>query len=149
MNYFFDSSAFIKLFHREKGTRTVIEIVKNADNKLWISQLAHVEYHSALMRRLRDGTIRRKDLDGAFAELDVGLSHFTTEPLTHGIINEAKRMILQWGEKYPIRSLDAIHLATFGYIAEDEWLFVSCDLHMCEIIKAAHWKCLNPLEQID
>ncbi|WML90397.1 PIN domain-containing protein [Thiothrix lacustris] len=55
MNLFFDTSALVKYFHPETGTAHVIELMENASNTIWVSDLARIEFISALYRKFRRG----------------------------------------------------------------------------------------------
>ena len=48
MKLFFDTSALIKLFHREIGTNFVVQIVNDTQNKVWISELTIIEFFNAI-----------------------------------------------------------------------------------------------------
>jgi predicted nucleic acid-binding protein len=50
VNLFFDTSALVKYFHPEAGTAHVIELMDNASNTLWVSDLARIEFINALYR---------------------------------------------------------------------------------------------------
>lgn len=53
MILFFDTSALIKFFHRENGTDTVVSLVTDPGNSVWVSELARLEFVCALPRRYR------------------------------------------------------------------------------------------------
>ena len=44
MVLFFDTSALVKFFHREKGTDVVVSIISNLKNEVWVSELARLEF---------------------------------------------------------------------------------------------------------
>ncbi len=54
MILFFDTSALVKVFHEEKGSEVVTSLIKAKDNEVWISELARIEFLSAIFRRVRD-----------------------------------------------------------------------------------------------
>jgi uncharacterized protein with PIN domain len=51
MNFFFDTSALVKFFHVEAGTELVTQIMEHSSSEIWISELARIEFISALYRR--------------------------------------------------------------------------------------------------
>ncbi len=51
MNIFFDTSALVKHFHEEEGTKSVTCLINNVQNNIYISELARLEFLSALNRR--------------------------------------------------------------------------------------------------
>jgi uncharacterized protein with PIN domain len=53
MILFFDTSALVKVFHEEKGSEVVTSLIKAKDNEVWISELARIEFLSAIFRRVR------------------------------------------------------------------------------------------------
>lgn len=53
MNLFFDTSALVKFFHTEEGTDKVTELINSEENEIWISEVAGLEFLSAILRRLR------------------------------------------------------------------------------------------------
>jgi len=69
MNLFFDTSALVKFFHEEKGSETVTNLILSKDNEIWISELARIEFLSAIFRRFRSKEVddeQRKRLWQAF-----------------------------------------------------------------------------------
>jgi len=48
MNIFVDTSALVKYFHEEEGTSVVTSLIDNSDNVIVVSELAHLEFISAL-----------------------------------------------------------------------------------------------------
>lgn len=70
MKLFFDTSALVKYFHNEKGSKQVIELIENIDNDIWVSDLARVEFVSALHRKSRNGEIQDVELEQALEGFD-------------------------------------------------------------------------------
>ena len=58
MRFFFDTSALVKFFYVESGTEIVTQIMEHTSSEIWISDLARLEFISALYRRFR-----KKSLD--------------------------------------------------------------------------------------
>ena len=52
-NYFFDTSALIKLYHHEEGTQSVERMFDQVICSIIISELATIEIYSGLARKLR------------------------------------------------------------------------------------------------
>ena len=53
-------------------------------------------------------------------------------------------MLQKFGKDYGLRTLDAIHIATFSLIAEKKWLFVCSDETVCMVVKELGYQFLNP-----
>ena len=56
-SFYCDTSALVKLYHREAGTERMEEIFRQEDKTLIISELAIVEFYSTLARKMRTGEI--------------------------------------------------------------------------------------------
>lgn len=57
MKFFFDTSALVKFFYVETGTEFVTQIMEHAASEIWISDLARLEFTSALYRRYRNKSL--------------------------------------------------------------------------------------------
>lgn len=57
MNYFFDSSALVKLYHPELGSPRIEAAFHEADRRIIISRLTGAELHSALSLKIRTGRL--------------------------------------------------------------------------------------------
>ena len=55
MNYFFDTSALAKIYHREDDSDIVISIFNSRDNEIFVSELSVIEYYSVVYRKFREG----------------------------------------------------------------------------------------------
>lgn len=54
MNFFFDTSARVKYFHEEEGTKLVTKRINSKDNEIWVLDLFRLEFIAALYRRFRN-----------------------------------------------------------------------------------------------
>ena len=105
MILYLDTSAFVKLIHREE----VSEEIRNAYARVEAvasSSLAKVEIHSALARLRREGTADEV-LGGwlaAFAQMWEGMARVDMDRASDGACALCLR--------HPLRTLDAIHLAS-------------------------------------
>ncbi len=78
MNLFLDTSALIKIYHKEKGTEEFAEYLSNATEVLVLttSDITKIELHSALLRRLRRGEIEHSHLSETFQLFDKDFTRF-------------------------------------------------------------------------
>ena len=90
MNLFFDTSALVKFFHEEKGSETVTNLILSKDNEIWISELARIEFLSAILRRFRSKEVDGEQLKEAMAGFEEQLPLFNVEPLGQAILKEAE-----------------------------------------------------------
>jgi predicted nucleic acid-binding protein len=127
---FVDTSALVKYYYPEKGAEVVENAILSAQ-KVYISQLARAEFASAIMKKVRMGTLDIGDRDliwNAFLDdlhadrmelLDFDESHF----------GRAAELIIRYGQQRGIRTLDALQLvAAFNvrdavFLVADRLLF--------------------------
>jgi uncharacterized protein with PIN domain len=145
MILFFDTSALVKFFHEEKGSETVTNLVLSKDNEIWISELARIEFLSAIFRRFRNREVDDEQLKEALMGFEEQLATFNVEPLGQAILREAEYLLKLYGKTRRVRALDALQLGTFNLISEKGWFFVAADDFLCEIVKEIGFETINPL----
>jgi predicted nucleic acid-binding protein len=107
--YFLDTSALVKRYIDETGSAWLRAIVDPALSPfLVISQLL-VEVHSALNRRLREGTMSQGDYTRTkHAFRGDCQNEYNLIPISEAIVDLSCGLL----ERHPLRASDAIHLAT-------------------------------------
>lgn len=146
MKLFFDTSALVKFFHEEDGSEKVTELMMSPGNEIWVSELARIEFLSALLRRFRNKEITEEKLDEAISGFNETIVSFNVEPLGHAIIREAESLLRKAGKTQGLRALDALHIGTFTLISGDDWVFVAADKTLYGVIQSLGFKAINPLE---
>jgi len=136
MNLFFDTSALVKYFHREDGSDRVESLIDDAANAVWISDLARIEALSAFHRRFRMGEIDASNLERAVSGFEQELARFNVQPLNGMVLTEAASLIKSYSKKYSRRTLDAIQLAVFVLLQDDNWHFVLADDGLYQVLMA-------------
>ncbi|MBI4746690.1 MAG: type II toxin-antitoxin system VapC family toxin [Deltaproteobacteria bacterium] len=147
MILFFDTSSLVKFFHNEEGTEAVTGLLNFQENEIWVSELARLEFVSALHRRFRNKEIDEKILNEAIEGFEVEIARFNMEPLSHVIVLEAENLLKRYGKEHGLRTLDALHLGCFSLISESYWLFVSTDENLCKVAEHIGAKVINPLRK--
>jgi len=147
MILFLDTSALVKIFHEEDGSEVVTSLIKGKDIEVWISELARLEFLSAIFRKVREGEISDKQLNETVLGFEAQLHFFNVEPLGQAILREAEILLKKYGKKRRLRSLDALQMGTFSLISERSWHFVAADDILCEIAKDMGFATLNPLQK--
>ncbi len=127
MNLFFDTSALVKYFHLEAGTAEVIELIDNPVHRIWVSDLARIEFISALYRKLRRGDIENVQLQETLSGFDLEWAQFNAQPLSEAVVIEADKLMRRLAQQYGLRALDALQLASFILLSEEDWAFVVAD----------------------
>ena len=149
MNFFFDTSALVKLFYVESGTEIVTQIIEHPSSEIWISDLARLEFLSALYRYYRNKSLDEIKLHTASTYFDKQLLSFNIEPLNRLVIDEAVLLLKKYGKEYGLRTLDALHLGTYSLISEKGWCFVTSDTTLADVAKLADFLLLNPQQAAD
>ncbi len=146
MNIFVDTSALVKYFHEEEGTPVVTSLLDTSDNVIVVSELAQLEFISALHRRYRFKELNKESLNKAIEAFNQEYSTFQVQPVSRLIMQEAKELMLKYGKENSLKTLDSIHLATFFLLKKEDWLFVASDNDLIKIAKVVGAKTLNPLD---
>ncbi len=149
MKFFFDTSALVKFFYVESGTEIVTQIMEHTASEIWISDLARLEFTSALYRRFRNKSLDEIRLHTATTYFDKQLISFNVEPLNQLVIDEAALFLKKFGKEYGLRTLDALHLGTYSLISEQGWCFVTSDTVLADVAKLAGFLALNPHQITD
>ena len=112
MNLFLDTSALIKRYSKEKGTKEMDAIFRDNSVNIWISQLSAVEIASALSKKVREGAIDDNSKHIAIAAFlkDYEKGRFKIIFIDKEIIRKATGTLIQKGSQIPLRTLDAIQL---------------------------------------
>jgi len=142
MDYFFDSSAIIKRYHRETGTEKVDEIVDGI-GEIYISSLALIETIATLRRKVKE----RKLTHNRFSKLKSAFLYdvekrYALIPIEDSLVVDA----LYLAEKYAMKSLDSLQLASALKIksVEEEIIFVSADLQLLKFAQKEGFEIFNP-----
>lgn len=112
--YFLDSSALVKRYHRESGSEIVEAFFDQPGNNLVVSRLALFELHSTFARLVRENVLTKSDFDAIISriESDIATGVFTVAAVSSQRLDAASSVLRTFGLENPIRTLDAIHLAT-------------------------------------
>jgi predicted nucleic acid-binding protein len=100
---YLDTSALVKLFFQEPGSKLVVNLLAKADSVI-TSQIAYAEACSALARRKRDKRLTEVEFETARKHLDELWPQMDTV-----LVDEMKAG--QLAIKHVLRGFDAIHLA--------------------------------------
>lgn len=108
--YFFDTSALVKRYHVEAGSKEVDEIFNNPDGIFVIGSITITEFVSAFTRKLHEGVITEDDLRACLSEFSKDIiSSFWIIDLERSHINKSISLIA----KHNLRTLDSLQLAVF------------------------------------
>lgn len=114
---YLDSSVLVKLYVAEADSATFSELVSGS--ALASSELAYGEVWAALLAKERGKEIDIETRGYAWRTFlnDIDDQVLTLFPLDFVMVREANEVILEVHPHIPLRTLDAIHLATFRNVA--------------------------------
>ncbi len=133
MNTFFDSSAFAKRFIDETGSDEIEQICLGSDS-IALSSICFPEIISAINRRLRENHLSKKDYFLIKERMIIEFESIEVINVLPEVIGKTITLL----EKYNLRTLDAIHVAS-AIIWKAE-LFVSADKRQAVSAKKAGLK---------
>jgi predicted nucleic acid-binding protein len=109
---YLDSCIIVKLLVAEPDSELFVRALEG--KPLATSELAQTEVFSALLARERAGKITGTDRRRAWHELEerIAAEELRIEPLNSIVLRKARHSLEQCHPKVPLRTLDAIHLAT-------------------------------------
>jgi predicted nucleic acid-binding protein len=113
MNLFLDSSALVKLYHSEPGTDRLSELLDtNTDDLiLTIADISLLEFHSAVLKRVRIKEVSIKTAKAILAAFENDLALFNVVEVDSETKQIARGLLLQEAAKRNFGTLDALHLS--------------------------------------
>ena len=148
-NYFLDTSALAKRYHKESGSEYMDRILEEPNSRSLISHLSIVEFESVLAIKRRTGEIDQPALNIARRRFraDLARERLIVAPATHeSHFQSARKLLVQYGVDEGLRTLDALQLATAldlrrqGHIG----VLVAADQRLCRVASLAGCTAINP-----
>jgi predicted nucleic acid-binding protein len=109
---YLDTCILLKLFVQEPDSAFFAEALEG--QRVITSELAQSEMYSALLARERSGAIAGQDRRRAWSEFEsrVRGGEIRLGPFSSSVLRRAQRILEQCHPGLPLRTLDAVHLAT-------------------------------------
>lgn len=131
---YFDTSALVKRYVEEAGRRDVLQLLRR--NECVTSAVLPVELRSGLRRRAADGSLEAARLPMILKRVAADRPYWTLVEVGPDVLAVAERLVAT----YPIRALDAIHVASAQLFAArvsmPGLVFVSADNRQTETATA-------------
>lgn len=131
MIVYFDTSALVKLFMRERGTETVRDLWDGAADRV-TSAATYPEARAALASAERSGRIEPEQGADAVSELDDRFATMNVVVLDDDLAMDAGEL----AQHHALRGYDAVHLASALEIG-DPTLMVTWDEELLRAAEAA------------
>ena len=95
MKAFLDTSSLIKLYHLEEGSDFAINTLSNGVDEIFLSELAILEFRSALWKKVREGKIEETAALEVITCFDNDSDNFRWIPL-QSIAGVASGLLMIW-----------------------------------------------------
>ena len=111
---YLDTAILVKLVVPEPDSAFYGKLV-DGEGEVWSSEVFVTEGFAALLRKEREGSIDRARRRSAWRQLGAYMAEGSLRlvPLTRILLGRASRILESCHPSVPLRSLDAIHLASF------------------------------------
>jgi len=135
--YFLDTSALVKIYHREDGTDYCLELYANHSHII-ISELARVELHSAIYRKQREKQLNAKALNAVLKIFNQDCEgRYEVLQIASLVYDDACSLLSKYASLYGLRTLDSLQLATFlNYCEKDQDCFVCADKKLSTVVES-------------
>ncbi|MBL8723880.1 MAG: type II toxin-antitoxin system VapC family toxin [Planctomycetes bacterium] len=110
---YLDTSWLVKRLVAEPDARAVRAAIDRED-ELVASEIAWVEFHSALARRVQEGSLSGRQRSALLQRFQDDWQEVTRVSLTEPVLSRAARLVVS----QDLRTLDAIQLASAMLVAE-------------------------------
>lgn len=142
MKAFFDTSSILKLYNEEEGSVELETYFNNNIDIVVLSELADLEFRSALMRKVRMEEIDEEIAVNVISCFENDYDNFVWIKLKSEIIKSASTLLMKYGTK-GLRSLDAIQLACALTLRDDDCIFLTNDNILKDIFYEEGLKVIN------
>ncbi len=134
--YFLDTSALVKIYHREKGTDQALHIYRDGLAHIFISELTIIEFRSTVYRKLREKELTEEALVAVLNLFDHdSRNRYEVLPLGSAVIEKSCELFSKHGDKFGLRTLDSIQYASFlTYCNLDSDYFLCSDTKFINIL---------------
>jgi predicted nucleic acid-binding protein len=148
-DYFLDTSALAKLYHKEIGSEHMDRILEERGSRSIISHLSIVEIESVLAIKMRTGEIDEPAMEVARRRFRADLAQqrlLVAPPVLERHFHNARKLLVQYGVSEGLRTLDALQLAIaldlrqLGHIG----VLVAADQRLCRVAAMAGCTSVNP-----
>jgi predicted nucleic acid-binding protein len=116
---YIDTSAYLKIFLKEKGSDKVRKLVK--ENRLLVSAILTSECFSAFSRRRQGKEIDDKTFDRLVNRVKKDLPYLEIVRLTDDVLRRTEEILLQ----STVRTLDAVHIASALLFQESTGIYLT------------------------
>lgn len=141
MILFIDSSALLKRYIEEDGSKSVVELMDKAQ-KIVIASITKLECLSAIRRMLVELRITKNE----YIKLKEEMLYELEETIELPFDKQVKEKAIEIIEIHQLKTLDAIQLSSCIIQKDVIENFVCCDTKLVKAAKKSGLKAINPLD---
>ena len=145
MNYYFDTSSLVKIYHAEVGTPEVIKLYNNPECSIIISELSNIEFTSTIYRKYREKRLSTTALNVLIKkfkdDIEMRLEILRFSSL---VTIEAENLLHKYAGMYSLKSLDSLQFSFFKVYCEPTDKFVCSDSKLSDLVKKEDFQVMTP-----
>lgn len=135
MKVYLDTSALLKLYHEEENSDSVFSLVQGDVEAIMLSEIAVLEFRSALWKKVRMKELTEKVAAGVIACFGTDIEKYEWVSIDSEIVASAAEMLMRYGAE-GLRTLDSIQLASALMLKGESCIFVTADSLLRGFMKA-------------
>jgi predicted nucleic acid-binding protein len=145
MNYFFDTSALVKIYHIEAGSDGVLDIYYS-ENTITISELGKAEFLATVYQKHRENEINEETTEAVISKFEEDLKNkFKLFKFSSLVLDESWTLIKKHAKDFSLGTIDSIQLAFFKTYCEDEDVFVCADKRVVKVAELEGFTIMVPI----
>jgi predicted nucleic acid-binding protein len=134
--FYWDTSALVKQFIEEAGTKDV-NALRSESPPHATATIAYAETFSALRRRVREASLKEPQYQEVVRRFLHEWPSYVRVTLDESVLGRSRSLL----ERYPLRTLDAIHLASAIELQDhldESSILISADTQLLRAAAAEH-----------
>jgi predicted nucleic acid-binding protein len=144
MKYYFDTTALVKIYHREIGSDQVIGIY-NGEDAITISELGAIEFISTIHRKHREHEVDMRTLMAVISKFQEDMDNrYDVVKFFSLVMEEAWNFICNYAPQHSLRTLDSLQFAFFKVYCDPNDTFVCADKNLIKLVNLAGFTVLAP-----
>jgi hypothetical protein len=144
--YYFDSTALVKRYSRERGSRVVNGLMTKREKTILIGGPTITEFYAVFAQKAREGQLTRDDWYSVLFKFEAeslrGVYHFAIP--TADTFTRTKELLFEYPQ---LRAPQAIHLMLAQEFKSLRLTMVSTDRQMLELCKPLGMNAINPEDE--
>ncbi len=131
MKAYLDTSSLVKLYHQEDGSDEIENFIADVE-EIWLSEIAKLEFKSALWKKTRTGEVNEENALIAIESFQDDIENFSWVGIGQDVLDSAQELLMMHG-KSGLRTLDSIQLASALTLKEGKCKFIASDRNLKDI----------------